>query len=280
MNYGMDAVRSWESGPDTETRMASLALAADLEREPLTSQLFRDEMMNIQAQNIRSHINRWGSVAVLLLTTLPTAAADTPDDRSIAEKTKVHRLSTTNRAIYDAFAYVNRIPEEPKKSETPDDLAGRIFGRLANQEGRILLKLPPGMDRQTYQAFKTFFRYGQDGSNKVGNCAACHVPVEFTDFKNHVVARGGTAKPTPSLRNLDRTEAELERVIMDKIAAAKQKRSGEADEISDAYAKITITKQEVPGIVKFLGQLKDVSDGEFRTLILDSKLLDTSEDIE
>ena len=222
----------------------------------------------------------WGFIAILTLVTLPIATADTPDDRSIAEKTKVHRLSTSNRAPYDAFVYVNRIPETPKEGESTNDLAGRIFGRLANQEGRILLKLPPGMDRESYSAFKTFFRYGQDGNSKVGNCAVCHTPIEFTDFKQHVVSKGGTAKPTPSLRNLDRKEADLKKVILQKIAAANQKRSGDANEISDSYAKITITEEDVPGLVKFLAQLNDVNDTEFRKLILDATLLDTSEDIE
>jgi hypothetical protein len=222
----------------------------------------------------------WGSLAILAFVTMPISGADTTDDRSIAEKTKVHRLSTTKRAPYDAFVYVNRIPETPKEGESINDLAGRIFGRLANQEGRILLKLPPGMDRESYQGFKTFFRYGQDGTAKVGNCAVCHTPIEFTDFKKHVVSRGGDAMPTPSLRNLDREDADLEKVLAQKIAAANQKRSGDADEISDAYAKITITEEDVPGLVKFLGQLNDVSDTEFRKLILDATLLDTSEEIQ
>jgi hypothetical protein len=228
----------------------------------------------------RMRAHRWGSIAILTFFTLPIATAVSPDDRTIAEKTKVHRLSTTKRAPYDAFVYVNRIPEAPKEGESADDLAGRIFGRLANQEGRILLKLPPGMDRQGYQAFKTFFRYGQDENSKVGNCAVCHTPVEFTDFKKHVIAKGGSAKPTPSLRNLDMQDAELEKAIMQKISAAERKRSGDADEISESYAKITITKDDVPGLIEFIRQLNDVSDAEFRKLILDATLLDTSEEIE
>ncbi len=221
------------------------------------------------------------SIAILFLSVLPfVAAADDATDKSIAEKTKVHRLSTTNRAPYDAFVYVNRIPETPKAGESADDLAGRIFGRLANQEGRILLKLPPGMDRETYLAFKTFFRYEPEGNLGVGNCAACHTPTEFTDFKKHVVGKGGSAKPTPSLRNLDLSDADLEAVIIQKIAVANQKRSGEADDVSDSYAKIAITKEDVPGLVKFLSQLNDVKDAEFRKLILDATLLDTSEDNE
>ena len=136
------------------------------------------------------------------------------------------------------------------------------------------------MDRQAFRAFKTFFRYSPDGNARVGNCAVCHTPVEFTDFKKHVVAEGGTAKPTPSLRNLDLEESEIEKAIMQKIMAADLKQSGNADEISDRYSKMTITGEDIPGLVKFLNQLKDIDDTGFRKLILDATLLDTSEAIE
>ena len=90
-------------------------------------------------------------------------------EKSIEEQTKVHRLESSQRAIFDAFTYVNRIPEVVEEDESPLQLAGRIFGRLGNQEGRILLKLPPGMDKESYLAFKTFYRYEGE---QAGNCAA------------------------------------------------------------------------------------------------------------
>ena len=199
-------------------------------------------------------------------------------DEDIEEKTKVHRLSSTQRAVYDAFAYVNRIPTGAEQGESAGDVAGRIFGRLANQEGRILLKLPAGMERDSYLALKTFFRY--EGKAKVGNCAACHTPAEFTDSQAHVVTKGGSPTVTPSLRNLKKRNVDIPKAIMDKITASNQKRSGEADEIDDAYAKMNINKKDVPGLVAFLNLLNDVSDSEFRSLILNAKLLDTSQDIE
>lgn len=225
-------------------------------------------------------IQVWLSLAIALLTVSSIACAADNEQNSVEEKTKVHRLSTTNRAPYDAFAYVNRIPESPGEGESADDLSGRIFGRLANQEGRILLKLPPGMDRNAYLAFKTFFRYESGVDAKVGNCAACHTPVEFTDFKEHIVTKGGAPKPTPSLRNLSKRGVDLEQAIMDKIAASRLKKSGEADEISDAYQKMNITKADVAGLALFLRQLNDVDDAAFRKLILESTLLDTSQDFE
>ncbi len=208
--------------------------------------------------------------ALLMLTALTAADAQ---KQSIEEKTKVHRLSSTKRAVYDAFVYVNRIPEGAEQRESARDVAGRIFGRLANQEGRILLKLPPGMNKDSYLAFKTFFRY--EGSGQVGNCAACHVPADFTDSQAHVVTKGGSPTETPSLRNLKEKKVDLRKAILDKIAASNQKRSGEADDIDDAYAVMDISKKDVPGLVAFLNLLNDFSDSEFRELILESKLLDT-----
>ncbi len=204
--------------------------------------------------------------------------AEEGDKASIEKKTKVHRLSNSKRSAYDAFVYVNRIPEKADRGESPQDIAGRIFGRLANQEGRILLKLPMGMNRDAYLGYKTFLRY--EGNDKVGNCVSCHAPLEFTDFKSHVVAQGGTSKPTPSLRNLDRRKVDIRKVILDKIAAAKRKRSGSAKEIDEAYAKMNITKQDVPQLLAFLHLLNDVADKKFRNIILEAKLLDTSQDIE
>ena len=63
-------------------------------------------------------------------------------------------LQSKQRSPFDAFVYVNRIPLSPESDETQEDLAGRILGRLANQEGRVLVKLPPGMNRMAFDGFK------------------------------------------------------------------------------------------------------------------------------
>ena len=209
---------------------------------------------------------------------LKSPGAVTEDQRSIEEKTKIHRLSSTRRSVFDAFTYVNRIPQSPEKEESAIDLAGRIFGRLANQEGRVLLKLPPGMNRQSYLGFKTFLRY--EGEARVGNCAACHVPADFTDLKKHVVAKGGSPMPTPSLRNLRKRDVDLRKAIMNKIVASSQKQSGQANEIDAEYGRMRISKQEIPGLVAFLKLLNDVPDSDFRKRIIDSEVLDTSDDFE
>ena len=212
-------------------------------------------------------------------TAKPEAGVETSDKgRSIEKKTQVHRFSSNKRAVYDAFTHINRLPEKAREGETPIDVAGNIFGRLANQEGRVLLKLPAGMDRNSYLAFKTFFRY--EGKTQVGNCAACHTLAEFTDAQTHVVTKGGSPTITASLRNLGKRKVDLHKAILAKITASRQKQAGEAEGIDDAYAVMHISKEDVPGLVAFLNLLNDVPDTDFRGLILNAKVLDTSEDIE
>lgn len=193
-------------------------------------------------------------------------------DESIEKSTRIHRLDSNKRAIYDAFTYVNRIPEKVEERESPVQLAGRIFGRLGNQEGRIQLKLPPGMTKDDYLSFKKFFRY--EGA-QAANCAACHVPAEFNDDLKHVVSKGGEAKATPSLRNLAGRGLDLEKIILDKLTVAKQKQAGTAGSVDDEYLAITITAEDVPGLVSYLKLLNDTPEEGFRDLILNAELLNT-----
>jgi hypothetical protein len=213
-----------------------------------------------------------------LTSTSSSTESDPPQQMKIEEKTRIHRLSTTRRSAFDAFVYVNRIPEKAEELESPEDVAGRIFGRLANQEGRILLKLPKGMNRNAYFGFKTFLRY--EGGQKVGNCAVCHTLPEFTDLKRHVVTKNGSPKPTPSLRNLKRSKADLRKIILSKIQISQQTQSGEAQNVDKAYAAMKLSNDDVAELVAFLSLLSDVSDTEFRELILNATLLDTSQAIE
>jgi arylsulfatase A len=200
--------------------------------------------------------------------------ASNAEKTSMEKKTWIHRLGTTKRSVFDAFSYINRLPDKPYEEETPDDFAGRIFGRLANQEGRILLKAPPGMDQRAYAGFKTFLGY--EGTESVGNCAACHTLHDFTDGKSHVVRKGKPAKPTPSLRNPGRTRIDLRAALQRKLDAAYLKQSGGAADISDEFTKMHLSEKDIPRLIAFLKLLEDVRDEQFRQLIVDATVLDTS----
>ena len=39
------------------------------------------------------------------------AAADDKAGKSMEEKTRIHRLASTKRSVFDAFTYINRIPD-------------------------------------------------------------------------------------------------------------------------------------------------------------------------
>ena len=173
---------------------------------------------------------------------------------SMEKKTGVHRLDNERRSPFDAFVYVNRIPDNPREGESAKDFAGRIHGRLANQEGRVLLKLPPGMDRAAYDGFKTFL--GSEGNAKVTNCIACHSPPEFA------VSTGG------SLRNGKWSPSDLEAILRGKMAKAAE---GDSD-----YAGLKIAESDLPNLIAFQKSLAAVNDEAFRDLILSAEVVDVT----
>tara|TARA_B100001123_G_scaffold148346_1_gene171794 strand:- start:11 stop:706 length:696 start_codon:yes stop_codon:yes gene_type:complete len=215
--------------------------------------------------------------ALSLAICLSFVAAATPDGigqakskpNSIEEQTKIHRLATTNRAVYDAFTYLNRIPEKAEEDEEILDFTARVFSLLANQEGRILIKLPKGMNREAYLGYKTFMSTDAKASN--GNCVACHAPEKFTDLKNHVLSEGGKALPTPSLRNMNKRNVNITKVLRAKLASAQEPGA------SRDYQLMKLNKADLTHLEAFLKQLNDVDDKNFRELIIKARVLDTSQ---
>ena len=100
---------------------------------------------------------------------------------------------TNNTAAYDAIMYLNRFPEAlAGEGDTPFDYSGRFFGRVANEEGRVLIRFPNIYNEQAYQGLKTFMRVMPTWNSSVvgeevniGNCVTCHIPPKFTDNKFH-----------------------------------------------------------------------------------------------
>ena len=192
------------------------------------------------------------------------------DDISIEQKTKIHRLDTKERAPYDAFIYLNRIPAKADEDEALLDFTARVYSRLANQEGRILIKLPQGMTREAYLGYKTFLSTDAKVSN--GNCVACHAPEKFTDLKLHTLNVDSPPRPTPSLRNLAKRKVNIAKALQAKLTAAK------APDAPKDYQLIKLNKDDLKHLEAFLRQLNDVDDKQFRQLILKATILDTSQD--
>jgi len=188
-------------------------------------------------------------------------------EKSIEQKTKIHRLDTQERAPYDAFTYLNRIPAKADEGEDILDFTARVYSRLANQEGRILIKLPQGMTREAYLGYKIFLSTDAKVSN--GNCVTCHAPDKFTDFKLHQLNVDSPPRPTPSLRNLTKRKIDLSKALQAKLAAAKSSNAPKA------YRNIHLNKMDLTHLQAFLKQLNDVDDKAFRELILNAKILNT-----
>ncbi|MEM7010293.1 MAG: hypothetical protein AAF585_02315, partial [Verrucomicrobiota bacterium] len=158
--------------------------------------------------------------------------------KSMETKTGVHRLDSPKRAPFDAFVYVNRIPDKPREGESPTEFTGRIQGRLANQEGRIQIKLPPGMDDKAYLGFKTF----------INSEAAAWSEASLSDSK----AR----------------KAKIQNVIEEKTAASQAKSEAEnllaflrcLDEVKDEEFRSSIIEAEVLDTTKDIAPAPEPSE--------------------
>jgi hypothetical protein len=167
-------------------------------------------------------------------------------------QTRIHRLDSARRSTFDAFAYINRIPIEPEKDETQDDLDGRILSRLANQEGRVLVKLPPAMSRLAYEGFKVTLE--SDLKTNSGRCITCH------QLPN--LGRTATPSPVPSLRNRSYSIERLREVMENKT-----------------HRSIKLDKRRLEQLHAFLQTLTDIPDKQFREQIIKASVLDNSGDL-
>jgi hypothetical protein len=99
---------------------------------------------------------------------------------------------------YDVFLRVNHLPTQPKAGETEQQYAQRLLGLVQNLSSPIFVTESSGSFKYHAQPFAfgatelqgliIFLREAQgavDSSQHAGNCAACHVPPNFTDFRFH-----------------------------------------------------------------------------------------------
>ncbi|XZE56528.1 sulfatase-like hydrolase/transferase [Planctomycetaceae bacterium SH139] len=165
--------------------------------------------------------------------------------------TLVHRFSSDYRSPFDAFAYMNRIPIEVEALEDQAGLASRIESRLANQEGRVQIKLPPTMKRDAFEGFKLAAGIGTGSES----CFTCHQLPAL----GHV----NRDQPVPTLRNRTYTRQQLSKSLD-----------------SEAHKVISLDEPTADRIIAFLQTLSDVPAAKFRPLILNATVLDTTGDIE
>ena len=93
----------------------------------------------------------------------------------------------------------------------------------------------------------------------------------YVEFRDHL----DIVRRLPGFTDKRETES-LGRNV-EKLAASKAKRTGKADDIDEAYARIHIKESDVEDIVAFLALLDDVKDEAFRKLILEAKVVDVTQ---
>jgi hypothetical protein len=99
---------------------------------------------------------------------------------------------------YDVFLRVNHLPVQPRAGETGPQYNQRLYGLLQSLDNPIWVTSKDGSFKYHAQPFafgatefaglKIFLRAAvnaTDGSQHAGNCAACHVAPDFTDFQFH-----------------------------------------------------------------------------------------------
>lgn len=216
-------------------------------------------------------------IAIVTLVCFGHAQAQTQKP-SVEEELAVHRLVAETTSPYDAFAYLNRIPTELGEGETAVDFGGTvIFSRLANQEGRVELKIVEGFNRSAYLGYKAFMRAWSEKGAAVGNCVVCHTPPAFTDGKKYIVDESGVAKVVPSLRNLEKSDKDVEAILQRKVKMADMARANDEGDIDEAYKIIRLSESDVKDLVQFMGSLNEISKEGFRDLILNAEILDTTD---
>jgi hypothetical protein len=99
---------------------------------------------------------------------------------------------------YDVFLRINHLPTQPRAGETKAQYAQRLLGLVSNLSSPIYVDASYGSFQYHPQPFvfgptelaglKIFLSVAPnatDGSQHAGNCVACHVPPDFTDFVFH-----------------------------------------------------------------------------------------------
>ncbi|HTP67622.1 MAG TPA: hypothetical protein VMJ35_01845 [Dongiaceae bacterium] len=99
---------------------------------------------------------------------------------------------------FDAFLRLNHLPQQPQGGERPQQYAQRLLTLVENLSSPTFVDAKNGSFQYHDQAFlfgpqeleglKIFLRGAPNakyGSQHAGNCAACHVPPNFTDFVFH-----------------------------------------------------------------------------------------------
>jgi len=97
----------------------------------------------------------------------------------------VRTLRSARTSPYDRFLEANRIDPAPRTGESPQLYGGRVLLQLKQLDLASAIKIVDGFDADALAGYRMFLR--SEGSERAGNCVACHVPPTFTDRSFHNV---------------------------------------------------------------------------------------------
>jgi hypothetical protein len=99
---------------------------------------------------------------------------------------------------YDVFVRINHLPAQPSAGQSPQEYVQVLYQAVLSLSNPVYVDGSYGNFKYHAQPFqfgptelaglKIFLRAAEgatDGSQHAGNCAACHVPPNFTDFRFH-----------------------------------------------------------------------------------------------
>jgi cytochrome c peroxidase len=103
-------------------------------------------------------------------------------------------LKTEHRSPYDLFLARNGLPSEPAPGESGMDYARGLFARITALASPVFVTPADGklethdhpfeFGAKELEGMRIFLRETPDSSHEgIGNCASCHTPPHFTDFR-------------------------------------------------------------------------------------------------
>lgn len=101
--------------------------------------------------------------------------------RAIAEF--VRSLKSPRTSPYDEFLGANHLDDRPRTGESPQLYGGRILAEIERRDEASALQFVDGFDAVALDGYRIFLR--TSGSDRAGNCVACHIPPNFTDRSFH-----------------------------------------------------------------------------------------------
>ena len=201
---------------------------------------------------------------------------------------KLNTVFTEHTSAFDAMLYLNRIDEglDPE-GDSPQQLSGRVYSRLANQEGRVLIRFPNIYNEEAYQGFKTFYRviptWGSGSTTSteenIGNCIACHIPPDLTDGKLHNLLipqeandKRVDAVETPGLRFVEEEGRSMRNsafktvddAIRLHIETSDLAKAGKLPDADPEFVTMNISESDVLQLAAFLKTLGDVPTENYR----------------